>query len=52
MLHLMRGDWARARSQSEHGFTVFRTANVVIQLPSALASAGWALAQLGEASET
>jgi DNA-binding SARP family transcriptional activator len=51
MLHLIRGDWAKARALSEHGFTVFRTANVVIQLPSALAASAWALAQLGEAGE-
>ena len=49
MLHLIQGDWARARSLSEHGFQVFQTANVVIQLPSALASSAWALAELGEA---
>ena len=51
MLHLLRGDWANARSLSEHGVAVFRTGNVVSQLPSALASSAWALAQLGEADE-
>src|SRR5262249_60588403 len=50
-LHLDKGDWAKARSLSEHGFAVFRTGNVAIQLPSALAASAWALAQLGEASE-
>ena len=49
MLHLIKGDWAKARTLSEHGFAAFRTANVVIQLPSALASSAWALAELGEA---
>ena len=51
MLHLIQGDWAKARSLSEHGFRAFRSANVVIQLPSALASSAWALAELGEADE-
>jgi class 3 adenylate cyclase len=51
MLHLARGDWAQASKLSEHGFNVFRTGNVVIQLPSALAASAWALAQLGEAHE-
>jgi class 3 adenylate cyclase/tetratricopeptide (TPR) repeat protein len=51
ILHLLKGDWAQARSLSEHGVAVFRSGNVVSQLPSALASSAWALAQLGEASE-
>jgi tetratricopeptide (TPR) repeat protein len=51
LLHLMRGDWAQARKLSEHGFKVFRSGNVVIQIPSALAASAWALAQLGEADE-
>jgi DNA-binding SARP family transcriptional activator len=51
MLHLIKGDWAQARSLSEHGFAVFKTGNVAIQLPSALAASAWALAQLGEANE-
>jgi DNA-binding SARP family transcriptional activator/tetratricopeptide (TPR) repeat protein len=50
-LHLDRGDWAAARKLSQHGFAVFRTGNVAIQIPSALAASAWALAQLGEASE-
>ena len=48
MLHLMKGDWEKARSLSEHGFAVFKSGNVVIQLPSALSASAWALAQLGE----
>jgi class 3 adenylate cyclase len=51
MLHLLKGEWKMARSLSEQGFAVFRTGNVVIQLPSALASAAWAVAQLGDANE-
>jgi len=50
MLHLTRGEWAQARKLSEHGFTVFKSGNVAIQLPSALAASAWASAQLGEAS--
>jgi tetratricopeptide (TPR) repeat protein len=48
MLHLTRGEWAQARKLSEHGFTVFKSGNVAIQLPSALAASAWASAQLGE----
>jgi len=50
-LHLLKGDWTRARSSIEHGIAVFRAGNVVFQLPLAVASSAWALAQLGEASE-
>src|SRR5262245_44556854 len=51
MLHLTRGEWAQARKLSEHGFTVFKSGNVAIQMPSALAASAWATAQLGEVSE-
>jgi tetratricopeptide (TPR) repeat protein len=51
MLHLIRGEWTTARRLSEHGFTVFKSGNVAIQLPSALAASAWASAQLGEATE-
>ena len=51
MLHLARGEWLTARKLSEHGFTVFKSGNVAIQLPSALAASAWASAQLGEATE-
>jgi tetratricopeptide (TPR) repeat protein len=50
-LHLLKGDWAKARSPIEHGIAVARTGNVVFQLPDAVASSVWALAQLGEGSE-
>jgi class 3 adenylate cyclase/tetratricopeptide (TPR) repeat protein len=50
-LHLLAGDWARARSVLEHGITVLRTGNVVLSLDATVAGAAWALAQLGEASE-
>jgi class 3 adenylate cyclase/tetratricopeptide (TPR) repeat protein len=50
-LHLLKGDWAKARSLIEHGIAAVRTGNVVILLPWGVASSAWALAQLGEASE-
>jgi len=50
-LRLLKGDWAMARSLLEHGITVARAGNVVFNLPGAVASSAWALAQLDEASE-
>src|SRR5262249_50856975 len=49
-LHLLKGDWAKARSLIEHGIAVVRTRNVSLLLPEAGASAAWVLAQAGEAS--
>ena len=51
MLNLLKGDWVRARSLIEHGIGVWRTGNVVLMLPTAVAASAWILAQLGEASE-
>ena len=51
MLHLLKGDWAKARSQVEKWVAMLQTGNVAIQLPWAVASAAWVLAQIGEASE-
>jgi tetratricopeptide (TPR) repeat protein len=51
MLHLLKGDWAKARSLTEHWIAVCRTGNIVNLLPTAVASSAWVLAQLGEASE-
>jgi len=50
-LHLLKGDSAKACSLLEHGIAAFRTGNLVLQLPQAVASSAWALAQLGQASE-
>jgi tetratricopeptide (TPR) repeat protein len=50
-LHLLEGDWAKARSRLEHAIAVLRTGNVVLVLPATISSSAWALAQLGEASE-
>ena len=51
VLHLLKGDWAKALSRLEHGISVLRTGNVPLPLPIVVASSAWALAQLGEASE-
>ena len=50
-VHLLKGDWAKARSLFEHGITVLRTGSVVLLLPDMVAVSAWVLAQLGEASE-
>jgi tetratricopeptide (TPR) repeat protein len=50
-LHLLQGDWARARSALEHAIAVLRTGNVVILLTATVASSAWVLAQTGEAPE-
>ena len=44
-LHLHRGDWAKARPMVEHATAAFRTGNIVLDLPNAVASSAWALAQ-------
>jgi class 3 adenylate cyclase/tetratricopeptide (TPR) repeat protein len=50
-LHCLKGDWATARSLIERGLAVFRTGNVVWELPEMVAASAWVLAQVGEASE-
>jgi tetratricopeptide (TPR) repeat protein len=50
-LHLLQGDWARARSLVEHGVAAYRSGNIVLNLPHAVASSAWALAQAGEIGE-
>ncbi len=50
-LHLLKGDWAKARVLFEHGIAVLQTANVVLLLGPAVASSAWVLGQLGEANE-
>ena len=50
-LHLLAGDWPKARSVLEHGVAVLRAGNVSLSLPPTVAGSAWALAQLGEASE-
>jgi tetratricopeptide (TPR) repeat protein len=50
-LHLLKGDWAKARSLIEREMAVVRTGNIGLHLPQAVASSAWVLAQLGEATE-
>ncbi len=50
-LHLLRGDWARARARIEHAIVALRAGNVAILLPGTVPTAAWLLAQSGEASE-
>jgi tetratricopeptide (TPR) repeat protein len=52
MLHLFRGDWAKARLLVEHWMNIPRTLDVAVLLPWAVASSAWALAQIGEANES
>jgi class 3 adenylate cyclase/tetratricopeptide (TPR) repeat protein len=48
---LRKGDWTKARSLIERGIAVLRTGNVGLNLPGALGTSAWVLAQLGEQSE-
>jgi class 3 adenylate cyclase/tetratricopeptide (TPR) repeat protein len=50
-LHLLEGDWAKARSLIEQWVAVVRTGNVALQLPTAIADGAWVLSHLGEASQ-
>jgi class 3 adenylate cyclase/tetratricopeptide (TPR) repeat protein len=49
-LHLLEGDWTKARSLFEYGITTFRR-GPFIDLPRAVAGSAWVLAQVGETSE-
>src|SRR5712691_10066529 len=51
LLHLLKGDWAKARSLIEQGMPAARAADTVSNFPDMAASSAWALAQVGEASE-
>jgi tetratricopeptide (TPR) repeat protein len=50
-LHLLKGDWAKARSLIEHWIAMVRTGNIVHWLPDAVASSARVLAQAGDASQ-
>ena len=50
-LHLLKGNWAKARSVLEPEIQASRKASVLITLPFEIASSAWVLAQLGERSE-
>src|SRR5260370_27305283 len=45
---LLGGSLARAPSLIEPGVAAYRTGNIVLNLPHAVASSAWALAQVGE----
>jgi tetratricopeptide (TPR) repeat protein len=51
MLHLLKGDWAKARLLVEHCINTCLGLQTPSLLPWAVASSAWALAQIGEASE-
>jgi tetratricopeptide (TPR) repeat protein len=49
VLHLLKGDWAKACTQIDKWIATLQIGN--IQLPWAVTSSAWALAQIGQASE-
>jgi len=51
ILHIHRGEWAKARLPLENAIAVLRTGDVGIFLPTVIASSAWVLAQLDEARE-
>jgi tetratricopeptide (TPR) repeat protein len=51
MLHLLKGDWAKARSAIEYELALVRPANLGVLLGMAISLSAWVLAQLGETSE-
>jgi tetratricopeptide (TPR) repeat protein len=51
MLHLLKGDWAKARLLVEHWINTCLELQTPSLLPWAVASFAWALAQIGEAGE-
>ena len=51
MPQLLKGDWGTARSLVERWIVMLESGNVTVQLPWAVASAAWVLAQIGEASK-
>jgi class 3 adenylate cyclase len=50
-VHLLRGDWAQARSAFEHAIVAIRAGNLPLLLPLSVVFSAWSLAQLGDASE-
>jgi tetratricopeptide (TPR) repeat protein len=50
-LHLLKGDWAKARDLLEDWINMPGTLDVAILLPWAVTSLAWTLAQIGDASE-
>jgi class 3 adenylate cyclase/tetratricopeptide (TPR) repeat protein len=50
-LHLLKGEWAEARSLIERWIAVCQSGNVLLQLPYAVPSCAWVLAQIGKTTE-
>jgi class 3 adenylate cyclase/tetratricopeptide (TPR) repeat protein len=50
-LHLMKGDWTKARDLLKHWMSMPGTLDVTTLLPWAVTSLAWALAQIGEADQ-
>ena len=50
-LHLLKGDWAKARSLFEHEIAVARPGDLVPMLADVVSVSAWALAQLDETTE-
>jgi tetratricopeptide (TPR) repeat protein len=50
-LHILKGDWAKARSLIEHWIAVVRTGNIGHWLPDAVAASARVLAQVGDTSQ-
>ena len=51
ILHVLKGDWARARPLIDHWVSVVRAGDVTSLLPWAVAVSAWASAQLGETGD-
>jgi len=51
VLHVLKGDWAKARPLTDHWVSVVRAGDVISLLPWAVAVSAWVLAQLGETAE-
>jgi tetratricopeptide (TPR) repeat protein len=47
-VHLLKGEWSKARSLIEAHIDTARQGNVALQLPGAITTSAWALAELGE----
>ena len=50
-LHLLKAEWTQARALVAQALGAYRTGNVVLNLPHAVACSAWALAQVGDAGE-
>ncbi len=51
VLHLLEGDWSKARGLVDQWTAALLSGNIALQLPLAVGSSAWVLAQLGEADD-